>query len=455
VVPAPDGVPAFDYRAPSPLLQRGVKRLATLNGAHAAPLEFLWIFEPAEDCWLGVAEIVGDVMVLGSEYGILGLDRTSGEIRWSVDPPDGVWFDPDDCFHVAEGLVLVASGDEVTAYDAATGSTMWTYDASRSGGLRYDVPIQSHGNLIGVRTGWSFNVLDVSTGQETCSYLCQHQSSLLHDLLYILDHNTTIKAMNPRTGKLLWKTDINDGWPLPSRLEVHDGIVLVMSGTTLHEEPEVLDLPDDHVINAFDGQTGKRLWQVKPAWRRSIVESPTVYDSMACVNTAWGQINALDLQTGRERWMIQTNREWPWIMSAGGLFHMEDETRTLIVLDALSGMERWRFQSPTGSPTVVATQGGIAYIGTGSALYALNELDGIELWRLPFECPDFAKGLYVTITEDGDTAYIASHTGLYWDKHDGETGCDVGTVYAVETRTGQLKWKIDGFDTTVSICIDE
>lgn len=456
MVPTPDGVPAFDYRAPSPLLQRGIARLEALTAAHQSPVEFLWIFELSEVGELGKTELAGDVMLIGADVGIFALDRISGELRWSIDPPEAGCFNPDDCFHVATDLVLVQKAGIVTAYDVATGEESWSFDVSSSGGLRRSWmgsgPIYDHMELVGLDADVAFHVLDAATGEETCAYWCQHSSSrALGDLLYIIDHNTYVLALDPRKNEVIWKSYIAHGLPILSSLEVHDGIILVMSGTTRWKESKWPTLEDDHIIRAFDGRTGEQLWQAKPAWKAYAVEVPTVEKTMVYLRTAWGEVSALDLQTGKEQWRLQSKHTRPQFTPAGGLVYVNDEDQRLIALDVKSGEERWRFQSPHSSPGFVAIHGDVAYINTAAALYALDVADGSERWQFSFECPEFGSDLIVTINEDGDTAYIASPPHFNSHKHDDGTVCDVGTVYAVDTTTGQLKWKIYGFDTITSI----
>ncbi len=468
VVPAPDGLPAFDYRAPSPLLQRGIDRLATLTEVRDSPLRFLWIYEPPERIGIYSVQIAGDVVLLGMDKGIMdrgivGVDRLSGGIRWSIE--DGSFKIEDSLPATDTTFILAPTNKAVSAFDTMSGELLWSFDAGRSGGLRFDVPIQIHHNFVGIATDLAFHVLDFSSGEETCSYWCRHQSSpTLDELFYTIDHNKYVIALNPRTDQVVWEATINHAWMAlhkgmrraPRRinlLHVHNGIVLLTSGTVLPEEIEWPELDGDHAVRAYDALTGECLWHAEVTGRPYLLRSPIVTDDMAYVSARRDRVSALDLWTGEKRWSIQTDDEWSSITALGDIVYFDDNDNRLTALDASTGTERWTFQSPYATPHVEPAVGDLVYINTDSALFALDATDGSEQWRLTFECPEFgADGIIVELNDTNDTAYIASAADSYYHKHDDETYCDVSTVYAVEVSTGRLKWQIDGFyDGLISI----
>lgn len=172
-IPTPDGLPAFDYRIPSPLLQRGIARLAEITEASDDPLELRWTFKPETMSGIEVMQMVGEVMLIGASLGIFALDNFSGEIRWSIDPLEDQIFAGDDCFHVADGIIAARTAGVLAAFDATSGKELWSFDRYKSEVL---TDVQLHDDLIGFATGLWYSPTGVlhDKGIATItSWICQ------------------------------------------------------------------------------------------------------------------------------------------------------------------------------------------------------------------------------------------------------------------------------------------
>jgi outer membrane protein assembly factor BamB len=130
-----------------------------------------------------------------------------------------------------------------------------------------------------------------------------------------------------------------------------------------------------------------------------------------------------------------------------GVVYVGSDDRNLYALDAATGTEKWHFETKAGainSSPAVSSEAVYFLSGDGS-FYALDPQTGKQLWKFEtagerrFE----AKGLHgvtphqQTIPDSWDF-YLSSpalwNGGVYF-------GCGDGNVYALEAKTGRLKWK--------------
>lgn len=201
VLPAPDGLPAFDYRTPSPLLQRGIQRLAEISSDSSPsriepsdnPIELLWIFEPrAQFGGMGDIEVVGEIAYIVTELAFFALNDLSGEELWSYHVPpdllhlwpgdhDGVdpsesgslapWLSSSDySVRPAEGIVYLRKGDSLISFDAITGIERWSFSPRVSGWeewVRDDIPYDS---LVAIASDDGYHVLDARNGEIRWQY---------------------------------------------------------------------------------------------------------------------------------------------------------------------------------------------------------------------------------------------------------------------------------------------
>ncbi|MDF1827521.1 MAG: outer membrane protein assembly factor BamB [Legionellaceae bacterium] len=148
-------------------------------------------------------------------------------------------------------------------------------------------------------------------------------------VIYAASHQGLVKAVNKRTGEVLWSKQqaqkLVSGPAVGSKDLVfstnHAGII-VLSKQDGHElwhasvSSEVLSLPlliDDQVIvktvdghlYAFNRQTGAKQWVIDhgaPSLILRASSSPVPYGDMAVVGFSDGKLDAVDLATGRVVW---------------------------------------------------------------------------------------------------------------------------------------------------------
>jgi outer membrane protein assembly factor BamB len=147
------------------------------------------------------------------------------------------------------------------------------------------------------------------------------------------------------------------------------------------------------------------------------------------------------------KWAFKTDG---WVLSssalAGGLVYFGSEDKNLYALDVATGEEKWRFSTGgpvRSSPAVVA---GTVYFGSyDSSFYALDAASGKLKWKFETagEKQFEAKGLHGYLPRaqnmpdpwDFFLSSPAVNDGLVY------FGSGDGNLYALDSKTGHLKWK--------------
>ncbi len=155
--------------------------------------------------------------------------------------------------------------------------------------------------------------------------------------------------------------------------------------------------------------------------------NPTVY--------AHGDIYAVGLMDGRERWRVETGRGSVWLAAEGdavyaATYGAEGE---LMRLDAATGAERWRTPLQGGQAPPIVFDGGAAPMVTADSVIVAAapgfqsraKSDGKLLWD--FEVYGTAASPIV----EGDTVVTPTNNSQ---------------VLGVDTRTGVEKWRGEGCD---------
>lgn len=208
------------------------------------------------------------------------------------------------------------------------------------------------------------------------------------------------------------------------------------------------------------------LWKLKVG--DGPCRTPVVFDGGAYIGSVDGHLYAIDMASGALKWKFWAE-DWvdqPPAVFAGTVFFgnvMGDKSgdRHLFAVDAATGSEKWRFNSlyysVDSSPAIVD---GTVYFGAGDHhLYALDARTGENKWS--FKAEDsvgtpaivggtvfFAHGNRLTAVDLGSdvekwTFRTPANITTCPAVSDGLVcfGSDDFHIYAVDTQTGQEKWK--------------
>ncbi|MGB3392018.1 MAG: outer membrane protein assembly factor BamB [Stenotrophomonas sp.] len=234
-------------------------------------------------------------------------------------------------------------------------------------------------------------------------------------------------------------------------------------------------------VHALDLQTGKQIWEYKPAKEKKkarlrLSGGPGVGDGVVVIGTLDGQVIALDAADGSEKWRARVPGEVitaPAVLQ--GLVFVRSNDGRITALDAASGEQRWFNAQELPSLTVrgnapVAVGPGVLFIGNDDGtLSALAMQDGRPLWEQMIGAPEGRTELERMADVDGapvlegNTLYVTSFknetmaiegpTGrpLWSRDHGGAGGVAVssgnvvvtdgkGTVYGLDKTTGAAMW---------------
>ncbi|MDQ1519496.1 MAG: eukaryotic-like serine/threonine-protein kinase [Actinomycetota bacterium] len=328
----------------------------------------------------------------------------------------------------ASGQALVFVGNQLgtlTAYDAATGARVWTYQAAAA----IEAPPTVANGIVYVGSAdKKLYAIDAADGTLRCSFTTTglvESPPLVVDpdgngaTVYFGDvgpdgaddggHMWAMHAVDPNSA-----TDCSTRWSFRSFGQPPDPQSLAgvwappAYATDTNGRPLVIvgsSSPDDAVY-AFDARTGARVWrfQTEQYTDSDVGAGATISppgangfaDGVAYVPGKDNIVYALNLRTGAKIWEFRIRDDAPL---AGG------EARSTAVLD-----------------------GRTLYLGYGAGLYALDAVTGAKVWR----SQDLGVSTAEIIAAPAETGTGSSAVLLAGDR--------VGRVRAFRASTGAIVW---------------
>ncbi len=185
--------------------------------------------------------------------------------------------------------------------DATTPGDVLTYGMGYNN-QRYSALKQINTGTVSQLTPmWSYS-LNNPQGQES--------QPIVHDgVMYVTTHNATM-AINPLTGKQLWKADIE----LPQDVFKYACCGILNRGAAILDGKIYRVTLDAHVI-ALDAKTGKQLWKSKAANYQdghAMTSAPLIANGVVMTGIAGGEygtrgfVDGWDPQTGKQLWRVYT-----------------------------------------------------------------------------------------------------------------------------------------------------
>lgn len=449
----------FDPRASSPLLRRGVLRLAqppqtSLNDALVAAPMVLWS-TPASS-WQ-VDRHRGVVYVLTKDS-LSAIASSTGQVRWRIEsrPEDReIWTSEGSgsrTLGVTGGIVLFvrrpdedqATEVDLCAVDATTGRPRWTKRVSAEWDQRTclgDTVFVTRSDFLGGR----LVALDAATGHERFRFdLAQYPSrfplidprrhvDIVPGVVYasIGESRDVLSAIDTSSAAIRWRLAPRPRsvWP-----RVHEGVVYAS-----HPDSDLFGFrpdPGTSAVVSLDATSGRERWRVllddfvcEGVFPAATGSGLYVTARRRDANGRYaGRLFSLDAATGRERWRV-SGQPFCAVSARGELVYALDDA--LRAFDAASGTELWRFGhdacSSTGSNEAPTVVGGIVYHGTGlfdGYLVALDARTGTERWR--FERMGDHALLDCVAIADG-VAYVGGERALH----------------ALHAATGRELWRLE------------
>lgn len=302
-------------------------------------------------------------------------------------------------------VAYVLTGDELAAYDAATGRRLWRFVPA----LPASMP-----------------------------------SLVLHDGKLYLSAGSPY-ALQAGDGRLLWQTPLGAGsmGALESTLQFARGVLYLAAGG---------------VVSAVSARDGTLLWHTQVG---SGLDTLLVDGALGTVFDGSGGLTALHGGDGSELWQVGIQgSDISSLQLAGGTLYAGTTDNRLLALDPTDGRLRWSYQDPAiqalSRPTVAGSMiylagqatapstnatGGIG-VGTVETVVAVRATDGTRLWQkqLPIGLAASAvtNALDPLVSSDSSTLYVVA-------------GPTVGDVVALATADGAIRWQASSNDTLLAM----
>jgi outer membrane protein assembly factor BamB len=300
---------------------------------------------------------------------------------------------------VAGGQIYVESGSRVAALDAASGASLWEYDAEHE----IVTPLAVTGDAVVLAT------LDPdATPSET-----EPGTPPPTDVEFLYG---SVTALSPADGSVVWRTGLRDTYSFTSGPPERASFVVL--------EARVL-LEFGGTVRAFDSATGEALWQTGS---RGV--TPAVTEGIASTGTA-----GFDAADGSLVWEVGSGGE---ITASAAVVdnsvYVGSHDHSLYALAANSGEIEWIAPMDGEIHETPAVGDDAVYVGTtNGTLYAVSREDGRELWRTrlggPIQSPTLADGSSSDGASSGSTLYVGNFSE---------------TLFAVDTADGTVRWRAAG-----------
>ena len=221
----------------------------------------------------------------------------------------------------------------------------------------------------------------------------------------------------------------------------------------------------DGRLYCIDEEAGETLWtsgQIDATGYFGLSSSPLVYEgTVYALSASDGVLHAFTPE-GTGSWSFSTGGAVGYFTSpaaAGGKIFVAGGGNNLFCIDAATHTAAWSAALPAAVKSTPVIGDGKVYATTAERLYALDASTGAEVWNASLggtsSTPAVAGETVIAGSSDGLHAYDAGTGILLWDFPGAQVGVSpvvagnlvyaatnerTGTVYAVDTRTGEEVW---------------
>lgn len=326
--------------------------------------------------------VTGGTVYVGSSDGSLyALDAGRGTLEWKYDAGAPVTSTP---AVAGNTIVLTATDGSVQAVSRRSGKRLWRVSTGPDAKLAW-----------GYESGDNWTSSPVITG---------------HSVL-VGSGDGGVYRLALATGKVEWRAAT--GGRVRSSPALAGNLVIVGSF--------------DGQVHAFDQASGKERWRFATRGidfqsdtfgfdRKSVQSSPAIAGDLVLAGARDGFLYAIDLATGRQRWVVDHKVSWvncSAAISDGMVFTGTSDGAFLQALDLATGAERWRADTLGiiwSSPIVSGDK--VYAVTTRGPIIAFDKASGRELWRVRYGAGSFSSPAIA-----GNRMYL---------------GADDGAVYALD-----------------------
>lgn len=361
------------------------RRVEALEKTERAPIEAplpesVWTRDLGSEVWAGLTARARSLFVGTDDGRLLALEVSTGETSWEFATEGPIRAQPT----VDGDRVLVHSDDgHLYALDTGIGAELWRAPTSA--------------------------VERIAHGAEGSRYNDHSSSAVVAGgSVYVGAFDGSVVALEGETGKELWRFRAGD----------------TVAGTPSVTEGRVFFGSFDNHVYALDAETGQELWRFDAG--QPVTTSPLAHDGLVVIGSRSYDLFALDAATGDPQWKYYY---WfSWVESSAAerddvAYIGSSDAGQLNAIDLATGKLRWVFDAqgvawPRPAVTEAAVFAGT--FGTAgywadhrAAFYAVDRQTGKPIWRLPQERPSEATiwGFAAAPAVHGSLVFAADLSG--------------------------------------------
>lgn len=306
----------------------------------------IWRY-PALGLFLGAPSVDDERVFLMIRDSLIALDQQTGSRVWARSPsgqPNSTMSIP-----IVDGVIYVASGEFIVAYEAATGAERWR-----------------------TRLLPQFGLADPGSGVEVGE-----------EQVYAGTFGG-VYALDRQSGAILWHTRLN---PLPKQIRAAGQLACVGQNASGLEQPQgaitCLSIQDGGVVWRFE------LPQIVEGQRTcadgGVPGKPTAAEGLLLFGDECGQLFALDLDTGSVVWrrFFETAFDSEILTNGQNGYTCARSDRFCYSFTLADGTVIWRTQGTSGfvePPTL--DRGSLYAVDLGGVLYRLDASSGAVIWKV-------------------------------------------------------------------------
>lgn len=280
-------------------------------------------------------------------------------------------------------------------------------------------------------------VWETDLGEGVDYYFSRLRPVFAYDKLYVADRHGDVRALDPKTGKTLWKKDLaifrDEGFFDSISRIWRSGESAKLGGISVAYN-KVFIGTEDGVVLALNAETGEPVWNVSIPGE--VLAPPAADAGILVVNTGAGVMFGFNADTGEQLWRNEgdvpplTLRGISAPVASNGGALIGTPTGKLQVNIIESGLLAWEttIATPSGATelerivdidTTPLLYGGIVYtISFNGTLAAVELRSGRVIWKREYSS-------YRNVTMQGNQLYVVDNNS---------------NIYALDRRNGVELW---------------
>ena len=400
----------------------------------------IWRFEAG-------AAISGEVALAGKRVyaalrngEVLALDVTgTNRVAWKVQTGVPLRGSPS---LGQEQMYLCDTDNSLLAVQRSDGQRLWTFQSDRGEERAYQFfggAMEKNGRVyLGAADGFAY-CLDAATGKAIWSRKLgdwiRSKPVMVGDLLYFACLDGKVFALQDRgdDSEVVWEREVSE-----------HGFTADLAGS----EQGILAGGRDLIAYSLNPASGTLQWKhslLDAIWLEGVPHraelhggqfqsSPTVVDGVVYIGGPDGFVNAIDAETGEERWRFEANgrvQATP-IVAEGKVFFGQDSAHgEFYALDKDTGELVWQIDDLGWVWAGAGYAKGRIFVGTvPGQVFGIRVSDGEILWTFD---DAGGRGFHPNPATDESKVYTGSWNGVYY-AFDQETG---EVVWQTKTGTGR------------------